>query len=372
MAHEAFRNAHQYRAIVFLLMLTLSLADATEQKVPTVGEQRPHVLVLDNSDSDFKAPPFDDSILFLNSKGKIVNRIGGLNLCQSVGRSRRIAASEDGRFFVVCENVADKLTAYDTSSGAVLWSLVGKFGEATIVKDVVYALTSAGTIHGDSVLTISREGKIIGRSKVGGCDIVVDSSRNCFWLVGSDIKKCNMNLQAVQTLNLIGWCAVSVDLSPDGSIWVAERKHSQMGSSVNRLLNISPTGMTSRIIPLKDITPLCVRVDKSDGSVWVTGKEYRFARGLPRKWVWPRFWQSNFTDYRYMGPRTRKYTAQGKLVKELRIGGDSIEVDPSDGSVWITGKSHISRYSADGKKLGKYGGLSDDHKWIAIVRGKTD
>lgn len=370
MARQIFGHAFLCAVAALTLILGLPPANAAGQKASDEDRHQPRLLVLDNSDSDFEIPPFDDSVLFLNSQGKIINSVGGLNICQTVGRARAIAASEDGSFFVVCENVADQITAYDASSGEVLWSLPGKFGAATIVGQVIYALVDTGTIHGDSVLTISADGKITNEAKLGGYDIVVDSSRDCFWLVGSDIKKCNMNLQAVQTLDVIGWCAVSVDLSPDGSIWVAERRHSQAGKQ-NRLLHIAPEGTISKTIPLKDVTPMCVRVDKSDGSVWVTGREFRFAYGPPRKWVTPQFWRSKWKDHRYTGPRTRKYSAQGELLLELKTGGDSIDIDPSDGSVWIAGKSRVSRYSAKGRQLAKYSGGSNDDKWITVVRGST-
>jgi len=70
--------------------------------------------------------------------------------------------------------------------------------------------------------------------------------------------------------NLIRWCAVSVDLNPDGSIWAAEREHPNVLRSQDELLKISSTGEVLKVVKL-DFSPLCLRVNHSDGSLWVTG-----------------------------------------------------------------------------------------------------
>ena len=109
-----------------ILLITSLLVCMTATESPSPTSQPPNILVLDNCDPDFKYPPFNDVVLLLNNKGEVVNRINGLNICQSVGDNRIISVSEDSHFFVVCEEVANKITAYNLSTGAEMWSLAGK------------------------------------------------------------------------------------------------------------------------------------------------------------------------------------------------------------------------------------------------------
>jgi len=271
--------------VLFLLISSLAACAATtELSDPT--PQPPHILVLDNCDSNYKVPPFNDAVLLLNNKGEVINQINGLNICQNIGGNRAISVSEDRRFFVVCENVADKITAYDLSTGDEMWSLPGKFRSAAIAQGVTYALTSDGTIYGNGITAIDSEGNIIKQSEeINGFDIVVDPNANSLWLVGGDIKKCNMSLQVVKTIDPIAWCAVSVDIGPDGSVWVVEREHIEEIGSQNRLLRISSRGNILQNIPLNDLSPRCVRVNRTDGTVWVTGIRSRIRRRLSfRQW----------------------------------------------------------------------------------------
>jgi len=55
------------------------------------------------------------------------------------------------------------------------------------------------------------------------------------------------------------------------------------------------------------------------------------------------------------------------LIFEISEGGYSIELDPSDGSVWIANKTNIWHYSANGWNLASYSGSSDGQKWLAII-----
>lgn len=353
------------RIWVLFLLISSPVAYSATKGLPKRVAQPPHILVLDNCDPDYKYPPFGDVVLLINNKGEAVNRINGLNICQNVGGNRAISVSDDGRFFVVCENVADKITAYDLSTGNEMWSLPGKFCSAAIARGVTYALTSDGAIYGNGITAIDRGGNIIKQSeKANGFDIAIDLNANCLWLVGDDISKYNMDLNIVQKINPVTWCAVSVDIGPDGSVWVAEREHIDVGGSKNRLLNISPEGEVLRSIPLSDLSPMCVRVSRVDGSVWVTGIYIRIRKLLSFR-QWPPTWQR---AYQYIGPGTHKFSSGGKLLLKIKRGGHSIDVDLSDDSVWIADRTQILHYSSDGKKLETFGDVSGDQKWIAVVK----
>lgn len=366
--YESLLNAAR---VTLLLLFAVLLIHKAEAELPVSATQSPHILVLDNCDSDYKVPPFTDSVLSLNSEGKVINEISGLNICQNIGGNRAISVSQDGQFFVVCENVADKISAYNISTGNLLWSLQGKYTSAVIAQDIVYSLVSDDTTHVERIHAVDLEGNIIKQSAViNGFDMVIDPNGTSLWVVGENITKYNIDLQVVQTIDPIAWRAVSVDINSDGSIWVAEREHEEVAGSQNRLIGISSQGIITQVIPLKNMTPLCVRVDQSKGNVWTTGVCYRRYRKLSfRRWPpgWERAWK-------YLGSRTRKYSPQGKLLLELKRGGKSIDIDASDGSVWITDEDTPSlyHYSSKGKKLDTSENLSHDHKWITILPKKKE
>jgi hypothetical protein len=174
-----------------------------------------------------------------------------------------------------------------------------------------------------------------------------------------------MNLRVIKTIDTIKWCAASVDIGADGSIWVAGRKHPDVAGSQNRLIKINQQGTIVQNIPLGNMSPLCVRVDRSNGNAWVTGIRIKEGRKLSfRRWRphWVRAWK-------YLDSRTRKYSPEGKLLLELKLGGKSIDIDASDGSVWITetDRPSLYHYSSNGKKLNTSENLSRDDKWIAII-----
>ena len=361
---------HKAVKITLLLLLIGLLVDKAEAESPVTAKQSPHILVLDNCDSDYKIAPFNDSVFFLNSDGKIINEIGGLNICQNIGGNRAISVSPDGKFFVVCENVADKISAYNLPAGNLLWSLQGKYSSAVIAQDIVYSICEDTTTQVRKIQAIDQVGNIIKQSgEVKGFDIAIDPNGGFLWVVGSDIKRCDMNLQIVKVIDRFKWGAASVDIGADGSIWVAERKHPDVAGSQNRLIKINQQGTIVQKIPLGDMTPLCVRVDLSNGNAWVTGVRVKERRKLSfRRWRF--YWRRTF---KYLGSRTCKYSPQGELLLEMKSGGKSIDIDASDGSVWITetDRPSLYHYSSEGKKLHTSENLSRDDKWIAIIPKKN-
>lgn len=366
----------RYAALaVIIILAATSVAvfwDDVASRFRTPDPSLSKILVLDDCDDHFRLP--QDAVIGFDSKGKPVRRVSDLNICQTVGGPRSLSASPDGRFFLVCENVADELTAYDTQTGRRLWSVDGKFDSATVAPDgTIYALINAGTIYGDQIAVLSQQGEILKQAKVGGLDIALDAERKALWLVGANIKKCDLDLNVVHQLDPIGWCAVSVDVNTDGSVWVAEREYDP-GKGTNRLLRISPDGLITKEVKL-DFSPMCLRVDRSDGSVWVTGGggqktattrlmeaiEKRTGRLPTGKRI-----HEFLTRYRGWS-RTHKYDAEGNLLHQIKQGGHTIDIDRTDGTIWIAGKGKVYHYSRDGKKLSKSGGMSGSQEYILVV-----
>jgi hypothetical protein len=132
---------------------------------------------------------------------------------------------------------------------------------------------------------------------------------------------------------------------------------------------VSPEGKILQIINL-GFSPVRLRIDRSDGSIWTTGKikERDFSKIGDE---WPETLDELY-ELTKMDTETytRKYDSGGNLVFEISEGGYSIELDQSDGSAWIAGKKNIWHYSAKGQNLGSYAGSSDAQKWIAIIPNK--
>lgn len=327
------------------------------------------LLVLEDCDSDNKdsTPPFGDVVSLLNSKCEPVKKFRGLRIKSTFSGPRAISVSEDGRFFVVCENVPGKLIMYETATFREQWTLWMDIRSAVFANDLIYAVSNY------NVFAIDNTGTIIKHSRLGGLDIAVDTKHDCLWIVGDDVKKCNLDLQlefkTKLTLDAGKTGAFSVDVSPDGSIWIAEQNIRQKNGSKNRLVKRSLYGGIMKKINL-DFSPIRLRIDRYDGSVWTTGirKERDFSR-IGDEWPETLDELNELVETKTEA-FTRKYDSEGNWIFETSEGGYSIELDQSDRSAWIASKKNIWHYSATGQKLGSYTGSFDGYMCLAIVPGQ--
>jgi len=360
--------------LIHLLMLASVLRPSPRQILAseeTPNEAGAMVLVLEDcdSDNDFSTPPNGDIASLLNSKGKLIRKFYGLGIDNSFNGPRIISASEDGRFFVVCENVPGKLTMYETATLRELWTLWMDIRSAVFANDMIYA------VNNYNVFAIDNTGTIVKHFRLGGADIAVDTKHDCLWIVGDDVKKCNLDLElqfkTKLTLDASNTGAFSIDVNPNGSVWIAEQNVYEEYGSKNRLVKRSPDGGILKIVDM-DFSPIRVRIDGSDGSVWTTGmrKERDFS-GIGDEWP-ETLDELNELVITKTETFTRKYDPEGNLVFEISEGGYSIELDQSDRSAWIAGKTNIWHYSASGQNLTSYAGSSDGQKWLAIVPGKSN
>ncbi len=331
---------------------------------------------MEDCDRDFRNPPFNDAVIAYAPDGSRSRILTNLNISQTIGGGRSLSVSGDGKFFVVCENVGKHLTAYETKEAKKLWSLDGEFTSATVAPDgKVYAVVSAGTIYGQQTLIIDR-GHIVKGADTAGFDMVLDPGQKALWLVGRDIKKCDLDLNVLLELSPIAWCASSVDVNLDGSIWVAERDHPNVSNSTNRIFKVSAQGKFVQAINLP-FSPLCLRVDRADGSLWVTGLQIK--KSVSRQvldWVEARTGRlpvgKKFRDRLIKSAvrhETWKFDSNGRLVCRIARGGHTLDIDPLDGSLWLDGFRRLYHYSQQGKKLGLCGGVSPEQKYVVVVPG---
>jgi hypothetical protein len=368
------------RRVFLLILILLGLAIIWSSYVIIFNrpsaESLARILILDDCDRDFRNPPFEDCV-YAFSNGKLVRKVFDLSIAQTVGGCRRLSTDENGRLFLVCENVGKHLNAYNTQTGERIWRLDNgsTFQSATVSRSgAIYALTSTGTIYGAEVLVINERGDIEKTAPVGGFDLVVDDERKALWMVGKTVKKCDLTLNVLWEQKIIGWCAVSVDLSPDGSTWVAEREHPNVSGSQDRLLKISPGGEILKTVKL-DFSPSCVRVDHASGNFWVTGGASRKSKTRPLlEWIEKRTGRlpipTGTRDFLMKGGfllRTEKRDGEGKLLRKLDCGGATLAIDPADNSVWVTSYKGLYHFSADGAKRGRISGLSDSQSYVVAL-----
>ena len=72
-------------------MVIISSRTSSSAKENEGSTSEARILVLDNSDSDFRAPPFEDNIIVFEANGKSLYRIADFNICQTVGGHRAIS-----------------------------------------------------------------------------------------------------------------------------------------------------------------------------------------------------------------------------------------------------------------------------------------
>jgi len=352
-----------------VLMLGPRPIIASEETLDDAGAM---ILVLEDCDSDNKLStyPYGDTASLLNSKGELIRKFRGFSIHgASFNGPRNISVSEDGRFYIVCQIVPGKLTMCETTTRRELWTLWIDIESAVFANNLIYA------VNRNNVFTIDNTGTIVKHARLGGFDIAVDTKHDCLWIVGSDVKKCNLDLQlefkTMLTLDNNKTGAFSVDFDPIGSVWIAEQNHRQKYGSKNRLVKRSLYGSILKKIDL-DFSPTYVRIDRSDGSVWTTGiiKE-RDLSGIDDEMP-ETLDELNELIKTKIETFTRKYDSEGNLILEMGDGGYSIELDQSDRSVWIAGKKNIWHFSASYQHLATYTGSSDCQKWLAIIPSKSD
>ncbi len=342
------------------------------------------ILVIDSFKPDFKMRPFHDAVIAFGPQGKPSLILTNLRVFQTVGGARCLSVSQDGSFFVVCESVGRHLTAYETPTGRPLWSVDGEFNAATIAQDGrVYAIrTERGYVvdgSGGEQIVVIDHGRILQRAgRAGSSDLALDAQHKALWLVGERIMKCDLELKVLRQIDTVRWCAASVDINPDGSIWAAEREHRDVSQSTNRIIKISSQGQILQSVGLP-WSPLCLRADPSDGGVWVTG--IKVSQPLTQRllaWIERQTGSlplttnaREFLTKSRVTRSTEKYDPNGKLLHKIPRGGFTLEIDPSDCSLWLAGGTdRIYHYSPDGKELGRYAGVSAGDKFIAVVPSK--
>ena len=297
----------------------------------------PAVWVLHDEDPDYKKPPFGDTLTMLSESGKVGLRLSGFNICGTAGGNRAIVSSDSGQAVVICESVARRISKYDLQ-GNLLFAVRCRPAAADVTSDgTIYALTFSGTIYGDSILRISPKGEILATKRISGFDLAVDEKRKALYVVGSDIKYVGFDLREKWSLGPIVGLAVSVDICSDGSAWIAEQGYPfPRKRTLPRLIHVSSQGQILHTVQLSR-GPACVRVDRTDDSVYVV------------------------SDKLY------KYDKDGRPLWTAELGqrGWSLAI-AADRNVWVATRGDVRQFSPEGKQLLRVDEFPNiDQKYIA-------
>ncbi len=295
------------------------VAIATSAAAVAQGATRSSVWVLHNEDPDFRNPPFGDFLRLYSPSGEILASIEDFNIAQYIGAPRLLSTTLDGGA-VASDFVNEVLRRFD-SQGEEVFSVPIDDITAIAVSATGSMFGLAGpTIHGAEILKIDSDGNVVTRTEGGGIDLVVDDSHQALWAVGSTIQRYSLDLALDWSMDPIAWSAVSVDIAEDGSAWIAERRHSHVSGSVDRLLQVSQEGVVLQEVNA-GYSPWCIRID-STGNLWVAG-----------------------------GSLNKYDSAGNHLMSTPEIGVWSLAIDPSGSGVWAGCDEDVKYYDLEGNLL---------------------
>jgi hypothetical protein len=324
-------------------------ADASTDAGPT-GHL---IAVYDDSDPDYSNGPFTDTLSVYQYDPTATSFAlrasrAQFNTTQTIGGSRQVAASADGRRIAVIEVASGALTVFDENLAQVL----SLFASDPSGGPVAVKLTAAdeyvlfgSTIYDGDLRVFDASGNELPGSPstaLRGFDVAVDEARGTVWSVASTLMRGDAVALTGNVITSYGWSAVSVDVVPaDGSVWVAERIYTTGG--VIHHYDAAGVEILADQHPWPS-SPFCVRVNPRTGDVWVASSD-----GISR-----------------IDP-----SGTVNVVDDSGAQWWSAAVDPSSGIVWVIGGNGnpvMNAYAADGHLLSTATGFSTSQKWVAFVR----
>lgn len=272
----------------------------------------------------------------------------GFNFSQTIGGSRQVAATPDGKRVATVENAQQRLSVFDRDLNPTIPAIPGvAFGAVYATNGLLYALEGT-TVDGTSLhaYDLAQGAEVQGSpsTTLRGVDLVVDEKRNVVWTAGSELRRGDALTLDGARIDAYAWSAVSIDLAPDGSVWVAERDFSTDSGNIH---HYDAAGNPLATFPWTS-SPFCVRVNPVTGDVWVA-----HSTGLSR------------------------IDVQGRTLTVEDAGSFwSIAVDPFQGLVWASVFEDLSgvqllggvmAYRSDGAPVSFASGFSTSQKYIALV-----
>jgi hypothetical protein len=244
------------------------------------------VVVLDDCDPDYTTGKIhDDGLRLLDSDGKEIGRIGGLNNCQSIAMNHGIALDPERNRIYARELVEHRITVVDLAG--TLTSRINEIRANSLAIDPktgdLWCLVDKGTIDDGGIVVLNNNGIRRAHYPVRGTDIVYNPDDEAFWVVGRDFVRVDrQGKELVKFPNLVAWTCVSIVPIPrTRSAWVIERRHPQVAASRARLLRISARGEILQEVERENWNPIGVACEPKTSMAWVVDMRQGLIR-VPR------------------------------------------------------------------------------------------
>ena len=366
--HKNKKNISKEYLYIILIFICLFVSSCNQKKPETYDTK---VLVLNDCDNDNNPEtiPPGDSLLMLDANGEIVNKIEGLQIKKAANNASVICVSEDSQYFAVCENAANKVTIFETSTGkeyrSAKW-LDKSFSSVEYANNLLYAYNSSCILPMDINDMNDEDADEYWFTYLSNTKF--DKADNSIWVTGIDIRRFDYKFNLLAKIesidNLSMRNIVSIDIDSQGFCWIA---FSNQEENYSNLVKLSPQGDIIKNIQLDAAVDFII-IDKSDNNVWITSitsnKDYSLIGD-----EWPDTInelhdtiQTNLITYTY------KYDSNGTEILKINKGGYSLDIDPSDSSIWIAGYDNIIHCSSDGGIIKEVPDTFGEKKWIAIVK----
>jgi len=299
---------------------------ATYAPEPSELAAAPAVLVLSTVDASFaKNKPHDDHLRLLSASGSELWSHGGLTRTQAVGGAHCVAVDPARKRIYVCENLADRITAFNLG-GQKLWQIDQVPADMLAIDEATGNLwtSGGGRLNEGETVVFDPQGHEVLAIPYRALDIAYNPYDDAFWIAGYDMLKLNRKGDVLFKKHVDGWCYASVAPNPtNGTVWITEHDHPDIASSKNRLWQLNADGSVRRKIELDKYEISVVRCALKTGDAWIAA----------------------------YGGKLRRVPVVGEPGPPLPIEAKSISISPTSGEIWVTTKEAVLRLDPLGKVL---------------------
>ncbi|MDB5172958.1 MAG: blaR1 4 [Phycisphaerales bacterium] len=309
----------------------------------TAAASRYRMAVVDDADPATEGKTtYDDKLALYDSDGKRLWEHGGLGVAWG---HAPVACAPADRSTYVYEYLSRRISKFN-DEGKLLWQSEKYEGGRSVnslavdhENGDVWALTSAGTIYGSSIIVYDRDGKKRLEVPIAGAVIAYSPHDRCFWVTGKRLMKISREGKVLVEPSIsFAWVSRELAVNPaDGSVWVTEESHPEVHDSHNRLYVISPDGQVLTQRDLGKREPGRIVLDAPRGVAWVC-----------------------------LSKALAKMTLDGKTLREIPTVGD-LALEPDTGCVWIANAVEICRLAPDGKLIWSQSSASNTVKTLLVV-----
>ena len=324
---------------------------ASSEPTPTASPATPgqtlasmtRIAVLDDADPIYEGKKnYEDTLTMYNAQGQQVWQYVGINTCETVGGNHEVLSTADRNIWIV-ELVGSRLLRFN-ESGELVWQKDNAHPCALAADPKtsnIWMLTGSDTIYGDKLLVLDPSGsKTLAEWKFGAFDIAYSRHDDCFWLVGKKVLKVSRDGNILyQSPGEFAWLAVSVGVNDkDGSVFVVERRHTQVAGSQDKLHILAPDGSERRAVNIEGGLPFAVAVDSMRGCAWLATND-----------------------------RVLKVDVDGRIRLTAPVSSFSICIEPDTGYVWAAGRKGVYRLDQNGRVVWSKRSTRESQKWLCAI-----